>query len=130
VNRHNERIRAFTLTSRQPIEAAVFDLFLQTLGSIEPGRLLRLKGLVALAERPDEPMVVHGVQHVVHQPVRLARWPDADRSTRLVLIVEDLSEDQVRTLWASLSNVPAPDRPDRQALRDNPLKITMGGLLG
>ncbi|SDR51868.1 GTPase, G3E family [Rhizobiales bacterium GAS113] len=130
VNRHDERIRAFTLTSRQPVEAAAIDLFLQLLRSIEPGKLLRLKGLVALAERPEEPMVVHGVQHVVHEPVRLARWPSADRSTRLVLIVEDLPEDQIRKLWAALSNVPAPDRPDRQALRDNPLKITTGGLLG
>ena len=129
-NRHDERIRAFTLKSDAPVDASALDLFLKLLGSIEPGRLLRLKGLVALAERPEEPLVLHGVQHVIHRPVRLQRWPSPDRRTRLVLIVEDLPEAKVRQLWAALSNVPAPDRPDRQALSDNPLKIRAAGLLG
>ena len=59
------------------MKAAAIDLFLQLLRSIEPARLLRLKGIVALAERPDEPLVVHGVQEVMHEPVRLSKWPDA-----------------------------------------------------
>jgi len=130
VNRHDERIRAFCLTADKPLRAASIDLFLQLLRSIEAAKMLRLKGIVALIERPDEPMILHGVQHVVHEPVRLARWPDGDRSTRLVLIAEDLPEDEVRKLWAAISDAPEPDRPDRQALQDNPLRTPSGGLLG
>ena len=79
-NRHDERIKAFCLTSERPVKAAAIDLFLQLLRSIEPARLLRLKGIVALAERPEEPLVVHGVQDVMHEPVRLSKWPERDRS--------------------------------------------------
>ncbi len=93
--------------------------------------MLRLKGIVALAERPDEPLVVHGVQDVMHEPVRLSKWPDADRRTRLVLIVEDVAEAEVRRLWDAFASDPLqPDTPDREALVDNPLKSSVGGFLG
>jgi G3E family GTPase len=130
-NRHDERIKAFCLTSERPVKAAAIDLFLQLLRSIEPARLLRLKGIVALAERPDEPLVVHGVQEVMHEPVRLSKWPDDDRRTRLVLILEGMEEAEVKKLWdAFASDPPQPDTPDREALSNNPLKTTVGGLLG
>ncbi|MBV9113039.1 MAG: GTP-binding protein [Hyphomicrobiales bacterium] len=129
-NRHSERIRAFCLASEKPVKAAALDLFLQLLRAIEPARLLRLKGIVALAERPDEPLIVHGVQEVVHEPVRLSRWPDADRRTRLVLILEGGEESEIRKLWGAFSaDTPHLDAPDQEALLDNPLKATVGRLL-
>jgi G3E family GTPase len=129
-NRHDDRIRAFCLTSDKPVQAGAIDLFLQLLRSIDAGKLLRLKGIVELAERPDEPMILHGVQHVMHEPIRLGAWPDADRRTRLVLIVQDLAEDEIKRLWAAFSDASEPDLPDRQALLENPLKASLGGLLG
>jgi len=130
VNRHDERIKAFCLTSETPVKAEAVDLFLQLLRAIDAGKLLRLKGILALAERPEQPMVLHGAQHVVHEPVLLGAWPGGDRRTRLVLIVEDFPEAEVSKLWAVLSDAPAPDRPDRQAMLRNPLKHSAGGLLG
>ena len=59
--------------------------------------LLRLKGIVAIAERPEQPVVIHGVQHLFHAPIWLDRWPSADRTTRMVLIGRDLSGP-----WAEL----------------------------
>jgi G3E family GTPase len=129
-NRHDERIRAFCLASASPLHAASLDLFLALLRSLPANRLLRMKGIVGLAERPDEPLILHGAQHVMHEPVRLAQWPDADRRTRIVLIVEDLSEAEIRRLWAAVREAPAFDQPDRQALVENPLSIKPGGLLG
>jgi G3E family GTPase len=43
--------------------------------------LLRVKGIVQLREKPDEPVVIHGVQHLIHEPVWLDRWPDDDHHT-------------------------------------------------
>ena len=129
-NRHDERIQAFCLTSEVPVKAAALDLFFQLLRAIEPARLLRLKGIVALAERVDEPLVVHGVQEVIHEPVRLSRWPDADRRTRLVLILEGVGESEVRRLWNALSASPLrSDVADQEVLLNNPLKKSAGGLL-
>ena len=39
-------------------------------------RLLRFKGLFALADRPEAPVLVDGVQHVFHPPRTLPAWPD------------------------------------------------------
>ena len=41
----------------------------------------------------EGPVVINGVQHVIHPPVHLAAWPDDDRSSRLVLIVREIAAD-------------------------------------
>jgi G3E family GTPase len=120
-NRHDDRIRAFTLTADTPIPGGTFEMFIDLLRSLHGPKLLRLKGVVQIAETPDEPLVIHGVQHVMHPPVRLERWPDGDRRTRIVLIVRDLAPEAVTRLFDAFLNRPAPDQPDRAALLDNPL---------
>jgi len=125
-NRHDERIRAFTLTSEAPIPAASFEMFIDLLRSLHGPKLLRLKGIVKIAEEPALPLVIHGVQHVLHPAVRLERWPDDDQRTRIVLITRDLSAGEVRPLFDAFLNRSAPDQPDRAALLDNPL-VPFGG---
>ena len=126
VNRHDATIRAFALESDVPVKRAAFEMFLDLLRSAHGPNLLRLKGLVALADAPDRPVVVHGVQHVVHTPVTLPGWPDADRTSRLVLIVRDLDPAFVRRLWDAFLGRPRIDTPDADALTDNPLAIPGG----
>ena len=126
VNRHDASIRAFCMATDRPIPLAALDLFLTLLPSAHGPRLLRMKGIVNIAEDPDRPVVLHGVQHVVHPPVVLPRWPDADRRTRLVFITRDLDESYVRKLWDAFAGVPAIDSPDRAALVDNPLALPRG----
>ncbi len=83
-------VLAVVLRREAPVRAAALPLFLEALAETFGPKLLRLKGLVAIAEAPDRPAVIHGVQHVIHPPVWLDAWPDADRATRLVLIGEGL----------------------------------------
>ncbi|MCC2652880.1 MAG: ATP-binding protein, partial [Microvirga sp.] len=45
VNRHDEKIRAFCLTSDQPIRQGTLDMFLDLLRSSQGAKLLRVKGL-------------------------------------------------------------------------------------
>jgi G3E family GTPase len=125
-NRHDERIRAFTLTSEQPIPASAFEMFIDLLRSLHGPKLLRLKGIVKIAEEPDLPLLIHGVQHVLHPVVRLERWPDDDQRSRIVLITRDLTAAEVRPLFDAFLNRSAPDQPDRAALLDNPL-VPFGG---
>ena len=126
VNRHDATIRAFALTSDAPVPRAAFEMFLDLLRGGHGPKLLRLKGLVAIADDPDRPVVVHGVQHVVHAPVTLPAWPDADRTSRLVLIVRDLDPAFVIRLWDAFLGRPRIDAPDAAALTDNPLAIPGG----
>lgn len=101
VNRHDESIRAFSLSADAPINLATFELFWTLLRSTHGAKLLRLKGLVAIAEHPGQPLLVHAVQQILHPPILLGGWPDADQRSRLVLIVQDLDEAIVRRLWAA-----------------------------
>lgn len=101
VNRHDAAIRAFALTSEHPVAQQTFDLFWTLLRSIHGPRLLRLKGLVQLADQPERPLLVHAVQQILHPPIRLDAWPDGDRRSRLVLIVKDVEEETVQRLWAA-----------------------------
>jgi G3E family GTPase len=126
VNRHDDRVRAFSFASEAAMPAATFDMFLDLLRSLHGPNLLRLKGIVKLAETPATPVVVHGVQHVLHPVVQLPRWPDGDERTRIVVIARDVEPSAVRALFDAFLDAAAPDRPDRAALLDNPL-VPFGG---
>jgi G3E family GTPase len=128
-NRHDASIQAFCLTAEEPLSPAAFDAFVTTLQQAQGPKLLRVKGIVGLSDDPSRPIVVHGVQHVFHSPVRLERWPDEDRRTRLVFIVKDLSRDFVERFFAAATGNTAVDAPDLAAERANPLAIRSGGLL-
>jgi G3E family GTPase len=121
VNRHDDRIRAFTLASDQAIPFAAFEMFLDLVRSMHGPNLLRVKGIVKLAESPDRPVVIHGVQHVFHPPATLAAWPDADHRTRLVFIVNDIEPRAIEDLFSAFIGLAKADTPDRAALMDNPL---------
>ncbi|GAA0784959.1 GTP-binding protein [Roseibium denhamense] len=124
VNRHSEAIRAFTLSTDRPVSASALEMFLDLLRSAHGPKLLRVKGIVQIAEDPDRPVVIHGVQHVFHPPATLEAWPDDDHSTRMVFITKDLPEGFVRKMFEAFSGALRPDTPDPKALTDNPLAIT------
>lgn len=98
-------------------------MFLDLLRSTQGEHLLRMKGIICLSEDQERPLVIHGVQKLMHPPARLQAWPDNDRRTRLVIIGKDLSETYVRDLFAAFTGQPLIDRPDKAALEDNPLFI-------
>jgi G3E family GTPase len=95
VNRHDDRIRAFCITREQPISWAVLSGWLDGLATIRGDDLLRMKAIVALSDRPDQPVVLHAVQHLFHPPVLLPQWPSEDRRTRMVFITRDLPQAMI-----------------------------------
>ena len=95
---HDDRIICFALIREQPIPAVALTLFLEVLAEHCGADLLRLKGIVAIAESPERPAVIHGVQHMFHAPGFLERWPSDDRRSRLVFIARDLPREFAQTL--------------------------------
>jgi G3E family GTPase len=122
-HRHDSRIRTVSLSHDRPLPFSAIEAFLDLLRSANGERLLRMKGIVEIAEDPERPLVLHGVQKVLHPPARLPAWPDGGRGTRLVLITMDMDEDYVRRLFAAITGSPAADTPDRAAIESNPLAI-------
>ncbi len=122
-HRHDQRVRSHTLVHDRPVPYSTIEMFLDLLRSTHGDSLLRMKGIIELAEDPSRPLVIHGVQKILHPPARLPSWPDGQRGTRLVLITLDMPEDYARRLFAAFTNRPAIDTPDRAALENNPLAI-------
>lgn len=114
VNRHDDRIRAFCLTVADPIPAEALDQWLEALLLLKGPDVLRVKGIINVQGR-DEPVVIHGVQHIFHPPVTLSAWPSADRRTRVVFIVRDLDEAMLRDTLALFTDPPG-DRAAQGAL--------------
>ncbi|WP_439815471.1 CobW family GTP-binding protein [Zavarzinia sp. CC-PAN008] len=99
VNRHDDAIRAFCLTLDRAVPWNRFWLWLQLVSAMQGPDLLRVKGIVAIEDGERRPVVVHGVQHVFHEPILLDRWPDVDQRTRLVFITRNVER---RTIEATL----------------------------
>ena len=100
-NRHDERIRAFCLVRERPISWAALSGWLDALADLRGEDLLRFKAIVALSDRPEEPVVLHGVQHIFHPPVLLPAWPSPDRRTRMVFITRDLPRETIEETLAA-----------------------------
>jgi len=120
---HDPRIRSFTLVHDRPVPYSAIEMFLDLLRSAHGDKLLRMKGIIELADDPLRPLVVHGVQKLLHPPVRLPSWPDAARGTRLVLITLDMPQDYVRRMFQAFTDTPSIDTPDRAGLQENPLAV-------
>src|SRR5579864_566710 len=108
VNRHDERIRAFCITRERPISWSALSGWLDALATMRGDDLLRLKAIVAIADRPDQPVVLHGVQHLFHPPVLLPNWPSEDRRTRIVFITRDLPREAIEESLAAFEEADEP----------------------
>jgi G3E family GTPase len=93
-----DEITSVSLRLDKPVRAVALTLFLQALAETMGPDLLRLKGIVEVAEAPDTPAVVHGVCHVFHPMRWLDAWPSGARDSRLVMIGKGLSVDWVQAL--------------------------------
>ncbi|MBV8189055.1 MAG: GTP-binding protein [Alphaproteobacteria bacterium] len=112
-NRHDETIYAFALSLEGEIDWARFGLWLTMLLNRHGEKVLRVKGILNIAGAAT-PVALHGVQHLVHPPVHMSAWPDADRSSRLVFIVDGLDRELIeRSLAAFLGMAGQADRASR-----------------
>lgn len=109
-NRHSQRIRAFAVTLDTPLDWTGFGIWLTMLLNRHGANVLRVKGILNLIGE-TRPVAVHGVQHLVHPPVHMEHWPDADRRSRLVFIVDGLDERRIRASLQAFCGLGAtPDR--------------------
>jgi G3E family GTPase len=101
---HDTRIQAFSVVLDAPLDRYGLQSALSMLTSFRAENLLRFKAIVNLQGEP-QPVVLHGVQHVLYPEVRLDAWPDDDHRSRFVFIVRDLEPEFVTRLLADFTGV-------------------------
>ncbi|MGE0114450.1 MAG: GTP-binding protein [Steroidobacteraceae bacterium] len=96
---HDNRIRTFTIVRDTPVSMQVLELFLSSLASNLGPELLRVKGLIHVAEHPEGPAVIQGAQRLLHGLTWLPAWPSDDRRTRIVFITLETAVETVPELF-------------------------------
>ena len=90
---HSGGITSFVIVRDDPLPRDGFYAWLDMVIAMRGEDLLRVKGIVNLAEQPEQPLVFHGVQHLYQPPVWLPAWPSADRRTRIVFITRGVDAE-------------------------------------
>lgn len=115
---HDDNVQSYCIHLDDPVTAAGLTSWLMALASLHGASLLRVKGLLNVE---GEPVVVHAVQTLIHEPVTLERWPDDDRRSRLVFIARGMNRAAIEATLDVLrwkSTLPADTvtpKPDPQA---------------
>jgi G3E family GTPase len=102
VNRHDDHIRSYSIIRDKPIGGVAFTMFLELLVANKGDDLLRVKGLLNIAERPGQPAVLHGVQHIFHPVSWLDQWPSDDHRSKIVFITRDIPREHIDSLLKAL----------------------------
>jgi G3E family GTPase len=106
-NRHDRDISTFCLTFEGALDWTAFGLWLTMLLHRHGQNVLRIKGILNVLEVAT-PVVVHGVQHVIHPPAHLDHWPSDDRRSRLVFIVRGLDRALIERSLAAFNRLARP----------------------
>jgi G3E family GTPase len=104
---HDRDIASFCFVREAPIPREALRLLLDALQQNLGPNLLRVKGIVHVAEEPERPAVIQGAQHLLHNLAWLDRWPDADRRSKIVFITQGFERAEVEDMIDVLDRVAA-----------------------
>src|SRR5918999_713351 len=100
---HEHEVRALCLTFDEPLDWTAFGIWLTMLLQARGEDVLRVKGLLNVGT--EGPLVLNGVQHVVHPPEHLPEWPDEDRRSRVVFIGRELEQETLERSLAAFNRL-------------------------
>ena len=101
---HADGIGSFVLSESTPMPWPVFARTMDILMTLRGPDLLRVKGFLDV-EGCKGPVLVQFVQHLAHPPVELESWPDGNRTSRVVFITRNISEQKVRDLLKAIRSI-------------------------
>ena len=102
---HDRDIASFCFVRDDPIPREALRLLLDALQQNLGPNLLRVKGIIHVAEEPARPAVIQGAQHLLHNMSWLDRWPDDDRRSKIVFITQHFDRAEVEDMIALLDRV-------------------------
>lgn len=95
LSHHAGNIRSYCLVFDELLPEESFAYWLELMSTMRAENILRIKGIIEFKEKPDTPVIIHGVQQVVHPFVPMPEWPSEDTRSRLVVIGENLNGSEI-----------------------------------
>jgi G3E family GTPase len=102
---HDRDIASFCFIRDNPIPREALRLLLDALQQNLGPNLLRVKGIIHVAEEPARPAIIQGAQHLLHNLSWLECWPDDDRRSKIVFITQNFDRTEVEDMIAVLDRV-------------------------
>lgn len=88
VTHPNSNVSSISFSFSQPLDWTAFGLWLSMLLHANGEKVMRVKGILDVGE--DGPVVLNGVQHIIHPPQHLKQWPSHNRESYLIFIMRDI----------------------------------------
>ena len=101
----DKAIESFVLTREAPLSRDELQFLLDGIAQNLGSGLLRVKGLVNIAEEPGRPAVIQGAQHLLHTMTWLDQWPDSDHRTQIVFITQGIPRANLKDVIDLLDRV-------------------------
>ena len=104
---HSHGVSSFCLTFDDALDWTAFGIWMTMLLNRHGDRVLRVKGMLDVTGVPD-PVLINGVQHIVHPPMHLGAWPGDERRSQLVFIVKDMDRAPIERSLATFNALANP----------------------
>ncbi|KRF51325.1 hypothetical protein ASG98_26250 [Bacillus sp. Soil531] len=92
-NHLSNDIQSISFTFSKPLNWVAFGLWLSMLLHAEGESILRVKGLLDVGE--EGPIVLNGVQHIIHPPQHLDFWPEGENVSHIIFILREINTDKL-----------------------------------
>ena len=90
---YSSDIQSISFTFHKPLDWTAFGLWLSSLLHANGEDVLRVKGLLDVGE--EGPIVLNGVQHIIHPPEHLEAWPEGEEHSHLVFILRSIQPEKI-----------------------------------
>jgi len=90
---YSSNIKSISFTFNDPLDWTAFGLWLSSLLHANGENIMRVKGLLDVGE--TGPIVLNGVQHIIHPPDHFNQWPLEEKQSHLIFILREIEPESI-----------------------------------
>ena len=100
---HDRGVRSMSIKFYEPLDWTAFGLWMSMLLYAHGEKMMRINGMVDVGD--EGPIVINGVQHIIHPPSHLAGWNGEEKNSQIVFIMKDLEPRQLMDSLVAFQNI-------------------------
>ena len=100
---HDNGVRSMSIRFYEPLDWTAFGLWMSMLLYAHGEKMMRIKGMVDVGD--SGPIIINGVQHVIHPPRHLADWNGEEKNSQIVFIMKDLEPEHLMDSLVAFQNI-------------------------